>query len=131
MAKKLNKLIARIVALEKTVSEFLAGTKPKAKRKSRKVTKAKSKKAKPPAKAVKRSKKNVASAKSAVARKPARISKRNVVKNAKKKTPKAVAASLTPKPVKRAAKKRTYKVSPPTLEQLAPSGAPEFVSPHD
>jgi hypothetical protein len=129
MAKKLNKLAARIAALEKTVTEFFSGAAPKTKRKARKVAKPKAKKAKVPAKAAKRVKKVALAAKSAAARKSVKVAKAKTVKKAKKKT--VAKAPAVSKPAKRVARKRIQKVAPPTLDQLAPSGAPEFVSPHD
>jgi hypothetical protein len=101
MAKKLNKLVARVVALEHALAKFLGGKKPKSSRKA--------KKAKP------------ASANKPAAKKP---------KKAHKPAAKAKSASPAKKsPKKASGKKRRMPI--PTIEQLAVSGEPQFVTPLD
>jgi hypothetical protein len=108
MAKKLNKLLARIEALEKAVAGFLTGR--KAPRK--KAAKASRRKA-----VKKTAKKTVAKSKRAV-----RKTKRKTASRPKTKAAKAPVAAR-----RAIAKKRV----PPTIAQLAPSGMPDLVTPLD
>jgi hypothetical protein len=125
MAKKLNKLMARVAALESTVAGLLGGWKAKGKRVVRKVKKAKKAKAKKVAPAHKRK----ASKKPAVARKPAKASASKRIPAGKTITTPAKAA-VPPKVKRKAPRRKSVRVTP-TVEQLAPSGAPQFVTPLD
>src|ERR1700743_326657 len=112
MAKKLNKLMQRVAALEKAVADFFAAPKKKAKRKIKKV---KAKPVKVPAKKAKATK--------AVSRpRPAAVAKKR--KAAKRP---AVRKAASPAPVKKTARK-VKRIAPPTPEQLVPSGAPDFTT---
>jgi hypothetical protein len=120
MAKKLNKLMARVAALESAIAGLLAGGKAKAKRVVRKAKKAKK---------VAPAHRRRASKKPAVARKSAKASKSKRTPAGKTITTPAKAA-VPPKAKKKAPRRKAVRVTP-TVEQLAPSGAPQFVTPLD
>jgi uncharacterized protein YdaU (DUF1376 family) len=112
MAKKINKLMARVTALEKSIAEFFATQKPVRKNKKKTAKKIVKKKAK---KAVR-----AAAPKKAV---------KKIRKPETAKTRKSAVSVVAKKPGKPKAKKR---VAPPTsIAQIAPSGLPDFVQPLD
>ena len=129
MAKKLNKLWARVETLEGAFAKLFSTKKPSPKRK--KTTKAKTAKtaSRKPAKAAK-------PVKAATPKKAARkTAKKRLAKTMKrpaaKKAPVASAAPSALKPAKKATRKKRVHVPPPTIGQIAPSGAPNFVQPLD
>jgi len=118
MAKKLKKVVARLAALEKNVADFLTG---KSRRKSKKAKKSKKAARKLSGKKRKAAKKT---ASKPVAKKAKAARKAKAPSRAKK-------AAAKPVPVKKAKRRAARRVLPPTVEQLAPSGAPDFVRPLD
>jgi len=115
MAKKLNKLAARVAALEHAIAEFFSARKPRA------------------AKTAKKSRK----AKKAGAKK---ISAKAAKPSAAKKSPKAESKAKAPAKTKTKTKAKSKKaatpgrkktVLPPPASALVPSGAPEFATPVD
>jgi hypothetical protein len=125
MAKKLNKLMARVAALESAIAGLLAGGKAKAKRVVRKAKKAKKAKAKKVAPTHRRK----ASKKAPGARKPTKASANKRIPAGK--TSAAITKVAAPPKVKKKAPRRKATRVTPTIEQLAPSGAPQFVTPLD
>ena len=114
MAKKIKKVMARLSALEKTVTRLLTGgsRRPKKARKAKKTKRVTVKKAKL-AKSAKKSK-----------RKAVFKKRRAAAPVAKKALPKTAHHKKTKR-------KAIRRIPLPTIEQLAPSGAPEFVQPLD
>ena len=121
MAKKLNKLIARVATLESAIAGLLSGKKAKGKRVVRKAKKAKKV---DPVRKRKTTKISVSSA-----RKPTGASKTKRVPARKAVTAAPAKVGPTRKAKKKVGRRKATRVSPPTIEQLAPSGAPEFVTP--
>lgn len=104
MAKKLNKLVQRIAALEKAVADFFSAPKKMVKRKAKKS--AKTVKKPKAAKAASRPRK-------AVARVAPVAKKSKVVK----------------RPAAKKAVRKAKRAATPSPEQLAPSGEPNFTTP--
>jgi hypothetical protein len=101
MAKKLNKLVARVAALERTVAEFLG--------------------VKKPGKTAKKAKKAKAAAKKPDTKKS----------KAKKSAAKSRKPAAAPKARPKSKSRKKQRVPIPGIEQLAISGEPQFVTPLD